>query len=197
MGYELALDLACEQGHVPDEKLPLPDVILYPTGGGTGLIGMWKAFDEMERLGWIGSFRPRMVVVQAEHCAPIVRAFDNGSEFAEQFPNAATIASGLRVPAAVGDFLMLRALKESHGTAITVTDAELMDGVYELARHQGIYACPEGGAVWKAAQKLLSSGWLKPHENIVLFNTGTGHKYNHLVKLPVLPVLDQNWPATK
>src|SRR6185295_12681141 len=103
--------------------------------GGTGLIGMWKAFDEMERLGWIGSSRPRMVVVQAENCAPIVRAFQNGEEFAKPFANAATIASGLRVPAAVGDFLMLRALKESHGTALTVTDSELMDGVYELARH--------------------------------------------------------------
>jgi threonine synthase len=195
MGYELALDLAQDEGRSLDELLPLPDVIFYPTGGGTGLIGMWKACDEMERLGWIGPQRPRMVVVQAENCAPIVRAFQNGAEFAQPFPNAATIAAGLRVPAAVGDFLMLRALKESHGTAITVTDDELMEGVNELARHQGIYACPEGGAVWKAAQRLLATGWLQPHEKIVLFNTGTGHKYNHLVKLPALPVLKDTWPA--
>lgn len=195
MGYELAMDLAHDTGTGPDELLPLPDVIFYPTGGGTGLIGMWKAFDEMERLGWIGSRRPRMVVVQAENCAPIVRAFQQATEFAQPFPNAATIASGLRVPAAVGDFLMLRALKESHGTAITVTDDELMEGVNELARYQGLYACPEGGAVWKAAERLLSTGWLKPHENIVLFNTGTGHKYNHLVKLPELPILNETWPA--
>jgi threonine synthase len=193
MGYELALDFAAEL-NVTSGLLPLPDVIFYPTGGGTGLIGMWKAFDEMERLGWIGSQRPRMVVVQAEQCAPIVTAFNNGSEFAEMFPNAATIASGLRVPAAVGDFLMLRVLRESGGTAITVSDAELMDGVGELARLQGVYACPEGGAVWKAAQQLLKTGWLKPHERVVLFNTGTGHKYNHLIELPELPVLDENWP---
>ena len=159
MGYELALDFADEL-HVQSGTLPLPDVILYPTGGGTGLIGMWKAFEEMERLGWIGSQRPRMVVVQAEHCAPIATAFHNGSEFATLFPNAATVASGLRVPAAVGDFLMLRVLRESQGTAITISDADLMAGVHELARLQGVYACPEGGAVWKAAQQLLRSGWL-------------------------------------
>ncbi len=193
MGYELPLDFADEL-NVKSGPLPLPDVILYPTGGGTGLIGMWKAFDEMERLGWIGSQRPRMVVVQAEHCAPIVTAYHNGSEFATLFPNAATVASGLRVPAAVGDFLMLRTLRESGGTAITISDTDLMDGVRELARLQGVYACPEGGAVWKAAQQLLQSGWLKPHERIVLFNTGTGHKYNHLIELPELPVVGENWP---
>lgn len=195
MGYELALDLAVDLGCDISGPLPLPDVIFYPTGGGTGLIGMWKAFDEMERLGWIDSRRPRMVVVQAEHCAPIVRAYQNQADFAEPFPNAATIASGLRVPAAVGDFLMLQAVRASHGTAITVTDEELMRGVHELARFQGVYACPEGGAVWVAAQKLLSTGWLKPHERVVLFNTGTGHKYNHLITLPELPLLNENWPA--
>ncbi len=189
MGYELALDFAAEL-NITAGLQPLPDVIFYPTGGGTGLIGMWKAFDEMEQLGWIGSQRPRMVVVQAEQCAPIVKAFQNGSEFAEMFPNAATVASGLRVPAAVGDFLMLRTLRESGGTAVTVSDADLMTGVHELARLQGVYACPEGGAVWKAAQQLLQSGWLKPHERVVLFNTGTGHKYNHLIELPKLPILD-------
>lgn len=193
MGYELALDFADEL-NIRSGTLPLPDVILYPTGGGTGLIGMWKAFDEMERLGWIGSQRPRMVVVQAEGCAPIVRAYQAGSQFAELFPNAATVASGLRVPAAVGDFLMLRTLQESGGTAVTVSDADLMAGVHELTRVQGVYACPEGGAVWKAAQRLLQQGWLKPSERIVLFNTGTGHKYNHLISLPELPIVSESWP---
>src|SRR5579872_1541863 len=192
MGYELAFDLA--EVHRTHE-LKLPDCILYPAGGGTGLIGMWKAFDEMQKLGWIGSERPRMVVVQAETCAPIVRAFQAGKDHAELFPNAATVASGLRVPAAVGDFMMLRAVRESGGTAITVTDAELLEGVKEFSRHQGIYACPEGGAVWKAAEKLLAAGWLKADEEIVLFNTGSGLKYNHLFPVGDLPVLDHNDPG--
>lgn len=191
MGYELAFDLADAHG---TQELKLPDCILYPAGGGTGLIGMWKAFDEMQKLGWIGSERPRMVVVQAETCAPIVRAFQAGKEHAELFPNAATVASGLRVPAAVGDFMMLRAVRQSKGTAITVTDAELLAGVDEFSRYQGIYACPEGGAVWKAAQKLLASGWLKAHEEVVMFNTGSGLKYNHLFPVGDLPVLDHNDP---
>ncbi|MEW4526936.1 threonine synthase [Maioricimonas sp. JC845] len=191
MGYELAFDLADEDD---TEELQLPDVIFYPTGGGTGLIGMWKAFDEMEQLGWIGSKRPRMVVVQAEGCAPIVKAFNEGADHAELFPNAHTIASGLRVPAAVGDFLMLDVLRESGGTAVSVTDEELMQGVDEIARHQGLYACPEGGAVWKAAQKLVESGWMKPDERIVLFNTGTGLKYNHLADIGELPRLDHTDP---
>jgi threonine synthase len=191
MGYELAFDLADVHGTT---TLKLPDCIFYPTGGGTGLIGMWKAFDEMQKLGWIGPERPRMVVVQAETCAPIVRAFQAASEHADPFPNASTVAAGLRVPAAVGDFLMLRVLRESRGTAITVTDAELLEGVCEFSRHQGIYACPEGGAVWKAAEKLLAAGWLKPDEEIVLFNTGSGLKYNHLFPVGNLPVLDHNDP---
>lgn len=191
MGYELAFDLADAQG---SSGLKLPDCILYPAGGGTGLIGMWKAFDEMQQLGWIGNERPRMVVVQAETCAPIVRAFQAGEDHAELFANAATVASGLRVPAAVGDFMMLRVLRESRGTAITVTDAELLEGVRELSRHQGVYACPEGGAVWKAAQKLAAQGWLKPDEEIVLFNTGSGLKYNHLFPVGELPVLDHHDP---
>lgn len=191
MGYELAFDFADLAG---DGMLRLPDVIFYPTGGGTGLIGMWKAFHEMERLGWIGSERPRMVAVQAEGCAPIVKAFREGTDHAPLFANAHTCASGLRVPAAVGDFLMLHALRESHGTAVTVTDAELMEGVEELARFQGIYACPEGGAVWKAAEKLLAGGWLGEEESIVLFNTGTGLKYNHLFPLENLPRIDQHDP---
>ncbi len=178
MGYELALDLADVRGVSAPQ---LPDVILYPTGGGTGLIGMWKAFDEMEQLGWIGPKRPRMVVVQAEGCAPIVKAFHDEATSAPMFPNAQTIASGLRVPAAVGDFLMLDILRKSHGTAITVTDSELMQGVEELARYQGIHAAPEGGAIWIAAQHLKQSGWLRPNETIALFNTGAAVKYNHLL----------------
>ena len=187
MGYELAFDMAAASG---SSSLTLPDVIFYPTGGGTGLIGMWKAFDEMQQLGWIGSERPRMVAVQAEGCAPIVKAFRDGVESAPLFPNAHTVASGLRVPAAVGDFLMIRCLRESRGTAVTVTDAELMQGVREIAARQGIYACPEGGAVWAAAKQLTATGWLKPDERIVLFNTGTGLKYNHLLKAEGLPRLD-------
>ncbi len=177
MGYELAFDMADALGQ---RELVLPDVVLYPTGGGTGLIGMWKAFDEMEQLGWIDSRRPRMVSVQAEGCAPIVKAFQDGVEFAPLFPNAATIASGLRVPVAVGDFLMLRAIRASGGTALTVTDDELRAGVLELAREQGVFACPEAGAVWWAAKKLSASGWISPDERVVLFNTGTGVKYTHL-----------------
>ncbi|HUG94308.1 MAG TPA: threonine synthase [Planctomycetaceae bacterium] len=187
MGYELAFDLADAAGA---RELRLPDVIFYPTGGGTGLIGMWKAFDEMERLGWIGSARPRMVVVQAEGCAPIVRAFEAGRDHADMFPDAHTLASGLRVPAAIGDFLMLKVLRESGGTAVSVTDDELLDGVRELSRDQGIYACPEAGAVWAAARKLLAGGWLDAAEEIVLFNTGSGLKYNHLFPPPELPRLD-------
>jgi len=191
MGYELAFDMADAAG---SSQLQLPDVILYPTGGGTGLIGMWKAFDEMEQLGWIGSERPRMVVVQAENCSPIVRAFESGNEHAPLFENASTVASGLRVPIAVGDFLMIRALRASGGTAVTVSDADLMEGVREISEHQGVFACPEGGAVWKAAEKLLQSGWIAPSERVVLFNTGTGLKYNHLFEPSGLPVLDHTDP---
>ena len=191
MGYELAFDMA---DAAETTQLQLPDVIFYPTGGGTGLIGMWKAFDEMQQLGWIGSERPRMVVVQAENCAPVVRAFEQGADHAEMFANASTVASGLRVPAAVGDFIMLRVLRESHGTAITISDTDLLDGVRDFATEQGIYACPEGGAVWKAAQQLLKTGWLKPDERIVLFNTGSGLKYNHLFPVGDLPVLDHTDP---
>lgn len=192
MGYELPFDFAAVDG---TRQLTLPDCVIYPAGGGTGLIGMWKAFQEMQELGWIGAERPRMVVVQAEGCAPIVRAFEAGENFAPPFPNAHTVAAGLRVPAAVGDFLMIRVLKESGGTAVTVSDAELLEGVREMSRDQGIYACPEGGAVWKAAQKLRASGWLTGSERVVLFNTGSGLKYNHLFPATGLPVLDHNDPA--
>lgn len=188
MGYELAFDLA---DHRQSAALQLPDVIFYPTGGGTGLIGMWKAFDEMEELGWIGSERPRMVVVQAEGCAPIVTAFREGQTSARMFPDARTIASGLRVPVAIGDFIMLDILRRSGGTAVTVSDERLMQGVSELARWQGIQAAPEGGAVWMAARELLDAGWIGRDETVVLFNTGACVKYNHLLRADNLPRIDQ------
>ena len=167
LGYEIAEQLAWT----------LPDVIIYPTGGGTGLVGMWKAFDELQQLGWIGEKRPRMISVQAAGCAPIVRAFEAGDRFAEEFQNAATVASGLRVPKAIGDFLILDAIRESGGTAITVTDEELIEGAKELARTEGIFAAPEGGACVPALRKLLARGDVKPEEKVVLLNTGSGIKY--------------------
>ncbi|PYS58459.1 MAG: threonine synthase [Acidobacteria bacterium] len=167
MGYELAEQFDWE----------LPDVIIYPTGGGTGLIGMWKAFDEMEQMGWIGSKRPRMVTVQASGCAPIVRAFEEGKRFAEEFPNAQTTASGLRVPRAIGDFLILDALRASGGTAIAVTDEELIDATKEIGSAEGIFCAPEGAACLPALKKMLSDGSVKPNEGVVLFNTGSGVKY--------------------
>lgn len=193
MGYELAFDLA---DHRCSSSLQLPDVILYPTGGGTGLIGMWKAFDEMETLGWIGPERPRMVVVQAEGCAPIVKAFHEGATSAPMFPHAHTIAAGLRVPAAVGDFIMLDILRTSRGTAMTVTDGELMQGVEELARYQGFHCAPEGGAIWIAARRLKDAGWIRHDETVVLFNTGAAVKYNHLLKCENALKLDHHDPRT-
>ncbi len=170
MGYELAEQMGWT----------LPDVIIYPTGGGTGLIGMWKAFDEMEELGWIGPERPRMVTVQSEGCAPMVKAFHEGREFAEPWPEARTIADGLRVPAAVGDFLILRVLRESRGTAIAVPDREMMESARLIGRTQGIFVCPEGAATLVAFQHLRSRGWIGEDETVVLFNTGSGLKYSHL-----------------
>ena len=167
LGYEIAEQL----------EWTLPDVIIYPTGGGTGLVGMWKAFDELQQLGWIGDKRPRMISVQAAGCAPIVRAFEAGDRFAAEFQNAATVASGLRVPKAIGDFMILDAIRESGGTAITVTDEELIEGAKELARIEGIFAAPEGGACVPALRKLLARGDVKPGEKVVLFNTGSGIKY--------------------
>lgn len=155
----------------------LPEVILYPTGGGTGLVGMWKAFDEMEKLGWIGAKRPRMVSVQAAGCAPIVRAFEQGKERAEFWPNAATLAAGLRVPGAFADRLMLRVLRESHGTAIAVSDEDIRSAQKEMASGEGIFAAPEGAATWAALKRLAKEGWVKPDERVVLFNTGSGLKY--------------------
>jgi threonine synthase len=155
----------------------LPDVILYPTGGGVGLIGMCKAFDEMQEMGWIGPERPRMVAVQAEGCAPIAKAFKAERAAAEFFPNAATLASGLRVPGPLGDLLILRMLRQTRGTALIVTDEEMLQAGKELASLEGIYAAPEGAATVIAARKLALSGWIQPEETVVLFNTGTGYKY--------------------
>lgn len=167
LGYELAEQM----------EWRLPDVIIYPTGGGTGLIGMWKAFDEMERMGWIGSNRPRMVTVQAEGCAPIVRAFEEGNRFADEFPNAATTASGLRVPKAIGDFLILDALRASGGTAVSVTDEELIEATREIGAAEGIFCAPEGAACLPALKKLIETGEVDKRERVVLFNTGSGVKY--------------------
>jgi threonine synthase len=167
MGYELWEQFAGK----------LPDVILYPTGGGVGLIGMCKAFDEMEEMGWIGRERPRMVAVQAEGCAPIVKAWKAGQKSAEFFPNATTMASGLRVPGPLGDRLILRMLRQTNGTALTVTDEQMLGAGKELASLEGIFAAPEGAATVSAARKLAESGWIGPGERVVLFNTGTGYKY--------------------
>jgi len=161
----------------------LPDVILYPTGGGVGLIGMCKAFDEMQEMGWIGEERPRMVAVQAEGCAPIVRAWEAHQNSATFFANAATVASGLRVPGPLGDLLILSMLRQTNGTALTVTDDEMLNAGRELASLEGIFAAPEGAATVVATKKLVASGWIKPDETVVLFNTGTGYKYTEAWQL--------------
>jgi threonine synthase len=167
MGYEIAEQLGWE----------LPNVIVYPTGGGTGLIGMWKSFDEMEALGWIDSYRPRMVSIQAAGCAPIVRAFHSGASRAEPWQQAATMAAGLRVPSAVGDALMLRALRDSEGTAVAVSEEEIVSGVRHLGQYEGIFACPEGGAALAGLRRLVEQGWVDREERVVLFNTGSALKY--------------------
>jgi len=167
LGYELAEQLGWR----------LPDVILYPTGGGTGLVGMWKAFDEMETMGWIGSDRPRMVSVQAAGCAPIVRAFESGATHADEFRDASTVASGLRVPKAIGDFLILDALRKSGGTAVAVSDEELIAAVGEIGSREGMFVAPEGAACLPALQKLLQRGEVNRGEEVVFFNTGAGIKY--------------------
>ena len=167
MGYELFEQMNGE----------LPDAILYPTGGGTGLIGMWKAFEEMEALGWIGSKRPRMISIQAEGCAPIVRALERGEDHAEPWQNAYTAASGLRVPRAIGDFLILDAIRKSGGTAIAVSEAEIDAAWGEFAASTGLMVAPEGAATLAALHKLLAAGLVARDERIVLFNTGSGLKY--------------------
>jgi threonine synthase len=167
MGYELAEQLGWR----------LPDVIFYPTGGGTGLIGMWKAFGEMETLGWIDSRRPRMVAVQAAGCAPIVRAWRAGAEHAEPWQDAHTFAAGIRVPAAIGDFLILRAVRESRGFAIAVDDAAIADALAEVASREGLLLCPEGAATYAAWKAALAAGQVGPEETALLFNCASGLKY--------------------
>jgi len=167
MGYEIAEQL----------NWSLPDVIIYPTGGGTGLIGMWKAFAEMEEIGWIGGTRPRMVSVQASGCAPIVKAFIEGKDTAEPWPQAKTVAAGLRVPQAVADFLILRALRESHGTALSVGDEELLAEIPRVGRAEGIFFCPEAAACVTALRRLIEQGWLRSNDEVLVFNTASGLKY--------------------
>ncbi|MEZ5914121.1 MAG: pyridoxal-phosphate dependent enzyme [Parvularculaceae bacterium] len=167
MGLELAEQLGWE----------LPDVIFYPTGGGTGLIGMWKAFDELEKIGWIGPKRPRMVAVQATGCAPIVRAWEKGEEHAPLWENAATVAAGIRVPVAVGDFLIIRAVRESDGFGIAVEDDDIIDAQKEMAREEGVLLCPEGAATYAAYRRALSEGLISRSESAILFNCATGLKY--------------------
>jgi threonine synthase len=177
LGYEIAEQL----------NWKLPDVILYPTGGGTGLIGMWKAFDEMEKLGWVdppkdgfavaNNKRPRMFSVQASGCAPIVRAFEASEKFAAEFPNAHTVASGLRVPKAIGDFLMLKILRESKGGAIAIDDDEMIRTVREVGSKEGLFIAPEGAACFAALKRLRASGKIEIGERVVIFNTGSGIKY--------------------
>jgi threonine synthase len=167
LGYELAEQ--CDWR--------LPDVVLYPTGGGTGLIGMWKAFDEMETLGWIGAKRPRMFAVQASGCAPIVRAFDAREQFAQEFSDAHTMASGLRVPKAIGDFLILNILRQSNGGAIAVDDKEMIRVAREVAPSEGLFVAPEAAACFAALKLLHSGGKIRSGERVVIFNTGSGIKY--------------------
>lgn len=172
MGYEIAEQLGWE----------LPDWIVYPTGGGTGMVGMWKAFDEMEALGWIGAKRPKMVTVQPTGCAPMVRAFDLGHERAEMWESPDTQAHGLRVPKAIGDFLVLRAIRESGGTALMVTDRQMVDDMVLIGRLEGISAAPEGAAALSAARMLVGAGRIQPHESVVLFNTGGALKYLEVLR---------------
>jgi threonine synthase len=171
MGYELSEQF----------DWGVPDVIAYPTGGGTGLIGMWKAFHEMQELGWIGSKRPRMVSVQAAGCAPIVKAFREGKDEADPWQNAHTIASGLRVPRAIGDFIMLKILRESEGTAVAVEDSDIRREIFEMGKVEGVFLCPESAAAIAGLRRLSREGWLKPDQSIVIFNTGSGLKYQEVV----------------
>src|SRR4249919_2544646 len=181
MGLELAEQLGWQ----------MPDVIFYPTGGGTGLIGMWKAFAELEAIGFIGTARPRMIAVQADGCAPIVKAFDSGAESATRWDDAHTIASGIRVPQAIGDFLILRAVRESGGFAIAVPDAAISAALDEMAREEGFLLCPEGAATYAAYQQSLSDGRVTKNDRVMLFNCATGLKYP---LPPVTRTLDRHQP---
>lgn len=167
MGYEIAEQF----------RWQLPDAVLYPTGGGVGMIGMWKAFHEMEAMGWVRGKKPKMIAVQVEGCMPIVRAYEQGAERSEFFQNAFTVASGLRVPKPLGDFLILRAVRESGGVAIAVSDAAALQAGAELASLEGLFAAPEGAACVAALPELLARGHIQPHERVVVYNTGTGLKY--------------------
>jgi threonine synthase len=167
MGLELAEAFGWE----------LPDVVVYPTGGGTGLVGMWKAFEELEALGWINADRPRMVSVQAAGCAPVVRALENGSERVEAWEGAATMAPGLRVPYPYADRLILRAVRESGGVGVSVSDEDIQQAQADMAQQEGILACPEGAAASAGLRRLVEAGWVAPEERVVLFNTGAGLKY--------------------
>ena len=171
MGYEVAEQLGWT----------IPDAIIYPTGGGVGMIGMWKAFDEMEQLGWIGKKRPKMIAVQSSGCAPIPKAWEEGKPTSEAWANAATLAAGLRVPKAYGDYIILDILKQSAGTAVAVSDDDIMDALREWARDEGIFAAPEGAAALSAYRALRKTGFLKPSDVTVLFNTGSGLKYIDVV----------------
>ena len=172
MGYEIAEQLGWR----------VPNVIIYPTGGGTGLIGMWKAFGELEELGWIASARPRMVSVQASGCAPIVKAFEEGKPAAELWQNANTVASGLRVPQAVADFLILQIIRKSRGTAVSVSDEAMLAEIPGVGKSEGIFFCPEGAACVAALRRLLEDGWIKPTDEVVIFNTASGLKYLDLIQ---------------
>ena len=172
MGYELAEQFDWQ----------LPDVIVYPTGGGTGLIGMWKAFDEMEQLGWIGSKRPKMVSAQSSGCAPIVKAYQEQKGVSQFWENAATIASGLRVPKAFADHLILDALYKSGGAAVAVSDEEIVSTVHEIARKEGLFICPEGAAAFAALRYLLKDGKISAADSVLVFNTAAGIKYPEVVR---------------
>lgn len=172
MGYEIAEQMGWT----------LPDAILYPTGGGTGIVGMWKAFDEMEAMGWIDGKRPKMYAVQSEGCAPIVRAFSDGAEFAQPWERPATLAAGIRVPAAIGDYLILRALRESGGGAVAVSEGEMLRDMRAVASLEGIFVCPEGAAITAALRRLIADGTLAPEERILLLNTGSGLKYLDMIR---------------
>ena len=174
MGYEIAEQFNWQ----------LPDVIMYPTGGGTGLIGIWKAFHEMKALGWLSQEQalPRMVAVQAENCAPVVDTYQGKQPHSKQYVGKPTIANGLAVPRPIGEPLMLDVLRESGGTALTVSENDMLDGISELCRYEGIFAAPEGGAIWAAAKKLRHQGWLRPDERVLLLNTGSGQNYLDNVK---------------
>jgi len=179
MGYEVAEQLGWR----------LPQAIIYPTGGGVGLLGMWKAFEEMEALGWTGPERPKMIVVQSAGCAPVVKAWEEGKSSVEMWTNAATLAAGLRVPKPYGDYLILDILKKSNGTAVAATDEEILEATRHWAKTEGIFAAPEGAACLVAYRKLLANGFFKPEDTVVLFNTGSGLKYQdvldvHVVRAP-------------